>query len=67
MPGGAGRAARAAPGGPRRAVVECRGSGYDIRTVSELLGHESVDTTMIHTHVLNRGAKAVRSPLDDRP
>jgi site-specific recombinase XerD len=35
--------------------------------VSELLGHESVDTTMIHTHVLNRGAKAVRSPLDDRP
>jgi len=40
-------------------------SGYDIRTVQELLGHKDVKTTMIYTHVLNRGALAVRSPLDD--
>ena len=40
--------------------------GYDIRTVLELLGHRSVEATMISTHVLNRGGKAVRSPLDDR-
>jgi integron integrase len=39
-------------------------SGYDIRTVQELLGHSSVETTMIYTHVLNRGGRAVRSPLD---
>ena len=39
-------------------------SGYDIRTVQELLGHSHVETTMIYTHVLNRGAGAVRSPLD---
>jgi integrase len=38
--------------------------GYDIRTVQELLGHKHVGTTMIHTQVLNRGGKAVRSPLD---
>jgi integron integrase len=40
-------------------------SGYDIRTVQELLGHRSVRTTMIYTHVLNRGGRGVRSPLDD--
>jgi integron integrase len=39
-------------------------SGYDIRTVQELLGHRDVATTMIYTHVLNRGGRGVRSPLD---
>jgi len=40
-------------------------SGYDIRTVQELLGHKDVRTTMVYTHVLQRGGLAVRSPLDE--
>ena len=40
-------------------------SGYDIRTVQELMGHKDVKTTMVYTHVMNKGPLGVRSPLDE--
>jgi len=50
---------------PETQVVEPEEvSGYDIRTIQELMGHKDVSTTMIYTYVLNKGGHGVRSPID---
>jgi site-specific recombinase XerD len=50
-------------GAERQGILAVQ-DGHDIRTVQELLDHHDVNTTMIYTHVLNRGSAAVRSPAD---
>jgi integrase len=56
-----GKEIRFGPTGMGMAMVE---AGYDIRTIQELLGHTDVRTTMIYTHVLNRGPGGIISPED---
>lgn len=51
--------------GPPRRICATRKSGYDIGAVQELLGHNDVRTTMIYTHVLNRGGRGVKSAVDN--
>ena len=65
------RAGVAKPAGPHTLrhcfATHLLEAGYDIRTVQELLGHRDVKTTMIYTHVLNRGGRGVQSPADGLP
>jgi integron integrase len=48
-------------------ATELLASGYDIRTVQELLGHKNLNTTMIYTHIIKKGGRGVKSPLDTPP